>query len=156
MVIVDTLSNEIVKSYGEDVYSLLQIYEDVYPPDLSIELKDEPGMFDFNIFGGDIGVAGFYLNPKFDRIIHLATQDLLFRISTDRGSSVLFPSAGNTNISSAPRQAIEGIIAISAQESPYIEVINSIEIKDLEDDEIRINIQAETVTGDSIHIGFKI
>lgn len=156
MGIVTSNKETIIDNYGEHGYSLLKLYEDVYPPDLSITLSDEPGMFDFDIFGGDIGVAGFYINPTYKRIIHLATQDLLFRINTDRGSSKLFPSAGNTNIARMPKEAIEGIVAIAVSESPYIDVLNFIRVTELGADKIRLDIDAETITGDSLHEGFLI
>lgn len=156
MGIVEANKEDIIDNYGESGFSLLKIYEDVYPPDLSITLGEEPGMFDFDIYGGDIGVAGFYVNPTYPRIVHLATQDLLFRINTDRGSSRLFPSAGNTNIAKLPKEALEGNIAIAVSESPYIDVLNSIRVTELGSDKIRLDISAETVTGDSVHVGFLI
>lgn len=155
MGIVDVISQEIIDAWGTDAKKLLSIYEAVYPPDLALKMGEDPGSFDFDIFGGDLGVAGFYVNSSFDSIIQLATQDLLIRIMTDRNTSILFPTFGNTNISNIPREGISAAISIAASESPFIETLNHVDIQELEADQIAIQIAATTPTGDSIHIGFK-
>ncbi len=155
MGIVDVLSQEILDNWGTDAENLLSLYESVYPPDLAIIMGEDPGTFDFDIHGGDLGVAGFYLNPSYESIIQLATQDLLIRIMTDRNQSRLFPSVGNVNISRIPREGITSAIAIAASESPFIAILNSVDVKSTLEDEIYVQISATTPTGDSISIGFK-
>lgn len=157
MGIVDIVSQEIIDSWGEDALRLLQIYEAVYPPDLAITTENGTSLFDFDIYGGDISVAGFYNNTTtFESIIHLATQDLLFRISTSPSSSVLFPTAGNANIAQMPRDAIKGAISMAVADSPFISKLRNVTVRDLNTDEIQIDINAITPTGDGIAVGFKI
>ena len=64
MGIVDVLSQEIIDNWGTDARKLLSLYESVYPPELAIKMGDDPGSFDFDIYGGDLGVAGFYINSS--------------------------------------------------------------------------------------------
>ncbi len=155
MGLVDTISQEIIDAFGTDVKKLLSIYESVYPPDLALKMGEDPGTFDFDIFGGDIGVSGFYINSTYESLIQLPTQDLLIRIMTDLNSSRLFPSFGNTDITRIPREGISAAIAIAASESQYISVLNRVDISEIAADEIQISISATTPTGDSIHVGFK-
>jgi hypothetical protein len=155
MGIVDVLSQEITDAWGIDGRKLLSIYESTYPPDIALKMGEDPGTFDFDIFGGDIGVAGFYINSSYESIIQLATQDLLMRIMTERNTSRLFPAVGSVNIAAIPIEAISGAIGIAAAESPYIETLTSVGVKPLETDEILVQIAALTPTGDSIDIGFK-
>ena len=155
MGIVDVISQEIIDTWGVDARKLLSVYESVYPPDLAIRMGDDPSTFDFDIFGGDLGVAGFWTNPSYQSLIQLASQDLLFRIMTDKNSSRLFPSVGGSNISRIPREGISAAISIAVSESPFIAILNSIDIREVAPDEILINISATTPTGDSVSIGFK-
>jgi len=155
MGIVDVISQEIIDAWGTDARKLLSIYESVYPPDLALKMGEDPGSFDFDIFSGDLGVAGFYINSSYESLIQLATQDLLIRIMTDKNTSRLFPSVGNTNISTIPREGISSAIAIAVSESPYIEVLNNVSIRETAADEVIINIAATTPTGDDISVGFK-
>lgn len=155
MGIVDVISQEIIDAWGADARKLLSIYEAVYPPDLALKMGEDPGSFDFDIFGGDLGVAGFYINSSYESLIQLATQDLLIRIMTDKNTSRLFPSVGNTNIVNIPREGIAAAIAIAVSESPYIETLNNVSIRETAADEVVINIAATTPTDDSIDVGFK-
>ena len=155
MGIVDVLSQEIVDNWGTDARKLLSLYESVYPPDLAIKMGEDPGTFDFDIFGGDLGVAGFYINSSYESIIQLATQDLLIRIMTDKNQSRLFPSVGSVNIARIPREGITSAIAIAASDSPFIATLNSVDVKITAVDEVYIQISATTPTGDSLSVGFK-
>lgn len=155
MGIVDVISQEIIDTWGIDAVNLLSLYEKAYPPDIALKIGDAPGIFDFDIFAGDIGIAGFYINSSYQSLIQLATQDLLIRILTDRNTSRLFPSVGNTNIVKVPKEGISAAIAMSVSESPYISILNNVSIVDSDTDEIIVNISATTPTGDSISIGFK-
>lgn len=155
MGIVDVLAEQIEKEWTVDVRKLLQIYEAAYPPDLALKLGSDPGAVDFDIFGGDIGVAGFYINSSYESLIQLATQDLLIRIITDRNTSRLFPSVGNRNIAKIPREAISSTISIAISESPYIDTLNYVNVREGDADEVYIDISAISVTGDSISVGFK-
>lgn len=154
MGIVDVISQKIIDAWGTDALKLLSLYESVYPPDLALKMGDS-GTFDFDIFGGDLGVAGFYVNSSYESLVQLATQDLLIRIMTDKNTSRLFPAVGNVNISRIPKEGITSAIAIAVSESPYIAVLNSIDVRDIAADEIMISIAGTTPTGDSISIGFK-
>lgn len=155
MGIVDVLSQDIIDNWGVDARKLLSLYESVYPPDLAIKMGEDPGSFDFDVFGGDLGVAGFYLNPSYESLIQLATQDLLIRIMTDKNTSRLFPSVGNVNVARIPREGITSAIAIAASDSPFIAALNSVDVRNTAADEIYIAISATTPTGDSVSIGFK-
>ena len=155
MGIVNVLSQEILDNWGADALKLLSLYESVYPPDLAIKMGEDPGTFDFDIFGGDLGVAGFYINSSYESIIQLATQDLLMRIMTDKNQSRLFPSVGSVNIARIPREGITSAIAIAASDSPFIATLNSVDVKSTSEDEIYIQISATTPTGDSLSVGFK-
>ncbi|KKN76648.1 hypothetical protein LCGC14_0368450 [marine sediment metagenome] len=155
MGIVNVLSQEILDNWGTDARKLLSLYESVYPPDLAIKMGEDPGTFDFDIFGGDLGVAGFYVNPSYESIIQLATQDLLIRIMTDRNQSRLFPSVGNVNIARIPREGITSAIAVAASDSPFIATLNSVDVRITAIDEVYIQISATTPTGDSLSVGFK-
>lgn len=155
MGIVDVISQEIIDAWGTDAKKLLSLYEAVYPPDLALKMGEDPGSFDFDIFGGDLGVAGFYTHSSYASLIQLATQDLLIRIMTDKNTSRLFPSVGNINISRIPREGITSAIAVAASESPYIAVLNNVNVQETATDEIMINIAATTPTNDNISIGFK-
>ena len=155
MGIVDVISQEIIDAWGSDAQKLLSIYESVYAPDLALKMTDNPGMFDFDISAGDLGVCGFYINSSYESVIQLATQDLLIRILTDKNSSRLFPSIGNVDIARIPREGIMAAISIAATESPYISEVIKIDIRETAADEIIINIAATTPTGDNIKVGFK-
>ena len=155
MGIVDVISQEIIDTWGTDAKKLLSIYEAVDPPDLALKMGEDPGSFDFDIFGGDLGVSGFYINSSYESLVQLATQDLLIRIMTDKNTSILFPSVGNTDISKIPREGISSAISIAATDSPYIETLNYIDVRDTAIDEITIDIAATTPTGDNISVGFK-
>lgn len=155
MGIVDVISQEITDTWGIDAKTLLSIYESVYPPDLALKMGDDPGSLDFDIFGGDLGVSGFYINSSYQSLVQLAAQDLLMRIMTDRNTSVLFPTVGNTNIALIPKEGITAAIAIAVSESPYIETLNNVSIRDNAIDEVTIDIAATTPTGDSISVGFR-
>lgn len=155
MGIVDVLSQKIINAWGKDAKKLLSLYESVYPPDIALKMGEEPGTFDFDIYGGDLGVAGFYINSSYKSLIQLATQDLLIRIMTDKYTSRLFPSVGNVNIARIPREGISSAIAIAVSESPYIAVLNTVDVQETASDEVLINIAATTPTDDSIHVGFK-
>ena len=155
MGIVDVISQEIIDIWGTDVQTLLSIYESVYPPDLALKMGDDPGSLDLDIFGGDLGVAGFYINSSYQSLIQLASQDLLMRIMTDKNASVLFPSVGNTNIIGIPKEGISSAIAIAVSESPYIETLNNVAVRDNITDEIEVDIAATTPTGDNISVGFR-
>lgn len=154
MGIVEVLASEIEDSWGIDVRRLLQIYESAYPPDLALKMGEEPSAFDFDVFGGDIGVSGFYINSSFQSLIQRASQDLLIRILTDRNTSRLFPSVGNRNVMTVPREGISSTISIAVAESPFIDTLDYVNVRDGDVDEIIIDISATTITGDSIHIGF--
>jgi len=155
MGIVSVISQEITDVWGTDVQQLLQLYESTFPPDLALKLGGDPGTFDFDIFGGDLGVSGFYINSTYESLIQLATQDLLIRILTDKNTSRLFPSVGNVNISRIPRQGITSAISIAASESPYIQTLNHVSVREVAADEVVIEIAATTPTGDNIDVGFK-
>lgn len=158
MGIVDVISQEIIDAWGGDIQQLLSIYESTYPPDLALKMSDVPGSFDFDIYGGDLGVAGFYINSTYESVIHLATQDLLIKILTNKNSSKLFPSFGSTNIMDIPKEGIAPAISIAVSESPYIETLNNVMIQDVvgAEDQIIVTIAATTPTGDSISVGFQI
>lgn len=155
MGIVDVLSQQIIENWGTDAQKLLSLYESVYPPDLAIKMGEDPGSFDFDIFGGDLGVAGFYINPSYESLIQLATQDLLIRIMTDKNTSRLFPSVGNVNVARIPREGITAAIAIAVSDSPFIAVLNNVDVRETAADEIYVDISATTPTGDDISVGFK-
>jgi len=155
MGIVDVLSQDIIDAWGLDTKKILSLYEAVYPPDLALKMGEDPGSFDFDIFGGDIGVAGFYINSTYESLIQVATQDLLMRIMTDKGSSRLFPEVGNKNIVRIPREGITSAIAIAAADSPYIDTLDYVDVKITDADEVLISIAATTPTGDNIQVGFK-
>lgn len=155
MGIVDVISQEIIEFWGTDVQKLLQIYESIYPPDLALKLGEDPGSFDFDVFGGDLGVSGFYVNSSYESLVQLATQDLLIRILTDKNSSRLFPSVGNVNIVRIPRQGITSAISIAVSESPYIQTLHYVDVREVAPDEIAVDIAATTPTGDKLSVGFK-
>ena len=155
MGIVDVLSQQIIDKWGTDTQLLLSLYESVFPPDLALKMGEDPGSFDFDIFGGDLGVAGFYINPSYESLIQLATQDLLIRIMTDKNTSRLFPSVGNVNVARIPREGITSAIAVAASESPLIATLNNIDVRETAADEVYIDISATTPTGDTISVGFK-
>jgi hypothetical protein len=155
MGIVDVISQEIIDAWGSDAKELLSIYESIYPPDLALKMGDDPGSFDFDVFGGDLGVSGFYINSSYESLIQLATQDLLIRIMTDKNTSRLFPSVGNVNVARIPREGIAAAIAIAASESPYISDLNNVSVREVSADEVAVDISATTPTDDSIHVGFR-
>jgi hypothetical protein len=153
MAITDSFPQQFVDSVGEQGMNILRAYESVYPPDISMRLSTTPSVMDFTVEGGDIAVAGFYVNATLESVVHLATQDLIYRVLTDKGDSVLFPDDGGINIFKLPRETIESSVSISAYESPYISKVVDVRVTETAIDEITVTVDALTPTGEKLGIG---
>jgi len=147
--IVELAEDLIRNSVGEDVVRLLKIYENLYPPDMGMALtEDNPGFMDLVLVGGDISVVGFWYGTSKESIADLALQDLVGRLLVPRGQSKLAPEFGNGPIDSHPRDGLPALVALAAAESPFVKRINSVRMGVGAPDEVILNIDAITPTGE--------
>jgi len=151
MVIVELVEDIIRNNASDDAVRLLKLYESLYPPDIAMELTpDNPSFMDIRVFGGDIDFVGFTYGSSKAHISDLAAQDLISRLLIPPGQSRLSPDYGNGPIDTQPRDSIPAMVALAAQNSPFIQQVRSVNIRTGAVDEIILTIDAITPTGESL------
>ena len=116
----------------------------------------EGGLMDLKVEGGDIAIVGFWWNTTVPNTIALATQDVVQRLFVNSSMSVFLNGYGVGPIDELPKESIEGAVIMAVSNSPFVEKLVSVEIKDGEADEINITIAAVTPTGETIGIDIPI
>ena len=151
MVIVELVEDIIRTNSSEDAVRLLKLYESLYPPDIRMELTpDNPSFMDIVAFGGDIDLAGFWFGSSKAHIAALAAQDLISRLLIPAGQSRLAPDYGNGPIDTQPRDSIPAMVALAAQNSPFIQFVRSVNMGAGAADEVILTIDAVTPTGEPL------
>ncbi len=157
MVIVELVESIVRENAGEDAVRLLKIYESLYPPDLSMELtEDNPSFMDLGVFGGDLEIVGFWYGSSKKSIAQLAVQDLISRLLIPPGLSRMAPNFGNGPIDTQPRDGIPAMVALAAASSPFIQFVKSVRMGSGAPDEIILNIDAVTPTGEPLGLALAL
>jgi hypothetical protein len=151
MSILEPIEETIVQHGSIELYRLLQFYEEAYPPDIALKM-DSAGMFDIDVYGGDIGIVGFWHNSSLDSIRFLASQDLLTRIMINESMSVLYSGFNGGLPPDATPEIVESLILMAASDSPFIQEITHLRVEIPDNQTVRITLRALTITGEVIKI----
>lgn len=137
MTIVDLVADKVEKIFNSDILALLRAYENTFPPDLGfrINAKKSSDIMDLEVEGGDVKVVGFWWNTSLSKINDLVFQDFVSRIVIHRGSSVIDKNFGGlTNKKNLIKESLEAAMILAVTESPFIQSIENLVIKDYSDD----------------------
>jgi hypothetical protein len=86
-------------------------------------------------------------------VIAVATQDLILRLLIGDGMGIFSEGFGVGPIDSIPRETLQAVILMAISYSPYIRGLLRMDITVNEQDQVQIELEAKTVTGENLTIG---